>query len=452
MTTLIETVRARLIDAGYTGIISVTPYGDRDTDFTITFDRHVDADMLGSIETVPGFTLLSPVEGGMIVRVPVAWLDEADDTREPDVQLNTTSDSTVITEATVDPLIQRITDELARLGNKVEGVHISPYGRGKDCPTGDCYAVTFANADDIVAFEGHNFTSLWRNGNRFVVVGIPADWKQADPTPAADDLDLSETDAWVKSVNDAARAADAEFAEAMDISPIVHLAADDPDVQKATNKFVKIASGGKYKNTDEVFETGVEPALDETATLIKRLQRRVAELAEDKQRLEQRVETLVDERDELIEQRDSAIAMAAVASDLEAERVEEAMEGRTLLNPCKEVVTKRSITDSEFQKMLNDGWNIQHVQFQDVALHVVFIRQQSSAPSPLSNARRLVQPIGQPSSLFVTDSPPSGYGFVLQSEDVPLTPGAQVIYDEMQAASIARIRRDVARQLGVSSE
>lgn len=310
MTTLIETVRARLVGAGYTGILSVTPYGDRDTDFTVTFDRHVDADMLGS---VTAFELLSPVEDGMNIRIPVEWLDEADDTRAPDVQLNTTSDSTVPTKTTVDPAIGRITDELTRLGNNVVGARISVYHRGSECPTGDCYAVIFDKADDIVTFEGHNFTSLFRNGNRFVVVGIPAAWKQAEEIAPAEPTD------------------------------------------------------------DE---------LKETATLIKRLQRRVAELAEDKQRLEQRVETLMVERDELIEQRDSAIAMTSVASDLEAERTERALEGRLLTNPCKEVMTKRSITDSEFQKMLNDGWNIQHVQFQDVALHVVFIRQQSAAPAP----------------------------------------------------------------------
>lgn len=405
MTTLIETVRARLVGAGYTGIVTVEPYGDRDTDFTVTFDRHLDADTLASIEATEGFELLSPVEAGAIVRIPVEWLDEADDTRAPNAQLNTTSESTVHTETTVDPIIQRITDELTRLGNNIVGAHISVYGRGKGCPSGDCYAVTFNDESDIVTFEGHKFTSLFRSGNRFVVVGIPAEWKQADPTPAAD-LDLSETDAWVKSVNDAARAADAEFAEAMDISPIVHLAADDPDVQKATNKFVKIASGGKYKNTDEVFETGVEPALDVTATLIKRLQRRVAELAEDKQRLEQRVESLVDERDELIEQRDSAIAMAAVASDLEAERFEAAAEGRLVLNPCKEVVTlyhlvgrpdDRKKADAELAQYLNDRWEKFDcaVVAGEMTLRVItLVRQQPALmPNPLHAARQMIEPI-----------------------------------------------------------
>ncbi len=70
------------------------------------------------------------------------------------------------------------------------------------------------------------------------------------PTSPAKD-DRAETDTWVKQVNEAARAADAAFTESMYTLPVVHLAAEDPDVQKANDSFVKVASGGKFKSVDE---------------------------------------------------------------------------------------------------------------------------------------------------------------------------------------------------------
>lgn len=76
----------------------------------------------------------------------------------------------------------------------------------------------------------------------------------APPTSTAAAVADDPTDTWVKSVNDAARAADAAFAEAMNTSPVVHLAMTDPDVVKATNKFVKVASGGTFSTPDEVLK------------------------------------------------------------------------------------------------------------------------------------------------------------------------------------------------------
>lgn len=364
-----DRIRQALAGMNIQGIEPHALYAD---EWCLTFDHPLDSDMLGEIQKV--YTLSDVSDTAVIIRLPN--LDETPD--ESDVQPETTSDSTVPTKTTVDPAIGRITDELTRLGNNVVGARISVYHRGSECPTGDCYAVIFDKADDIVTFEGHNFTSLFRNGNRFVVVGIPAAWKQAEEIAPAEPTD------------------------------------------------------------DE---------LKETATLIKRLQRRVAELAEDKQRLEQRVETLVDERDELIEQCDSAIAMASVASDLEAERTERALEGRLLTNPCKEVMTKRSITDSEFQKMLNDGWNIQHVQFQDVALHVVFIRQQSAAPAPntlgaRAGAWRMIEPVPGTHTVY-----PPVPQFNIPAYDMPLglTQDERVEYrvNQIKAAAQDYIRARV---------
>lgn len=365
MTPITETIRVKLEALHFTGIQAVTPYGQDERVFTVNFDRHVDADLMASFQSA-GCDIREPGENAVAVLVPADWIVA------PDVQLNTTSDSTVQVLTADNPIVKHIFDELIRLGNKVDGAYINPYNRGKDCSTGDCYIIIFKNADDIVTFEGHAFASLFRNGNRMVVVGIPADWKQVEAATPADD------------------------------------------------------------------------ELTETAMWIKRLQHRIAELAEDKEHLEKRVETLVDERDELIEQRDSAIAMASVADDLRAEQVETALEGRALLNPCKEVVTKRSVSDSELQKMLNEGWNIQHMQFQDVALHVVFIRDLSApTPSPQHmGAWRLIEPIPGTHQVYPPVTP-----FSIPDYDMPLglTHDERVEYrvNQIKAAAQDYIRAQV---------
>jgi len=71
-------------------------------------------------------------------------------------------------------------------------------------------------------------------------------WDMVTTAPPVED-DLAKTDAWVKQVNEAARAADAAFAETLNMSPVVHLALEDPDVQAANDKFVQVASGGAFK-------------------------------------------------------------------------------------------------------------------------------------------------------------------------------------------------------------
>jgi hypothetical protein len=62
--------------------------------------------------------------------------------------------------------------------------------------------------------------------------------------------DYEETDAWVKAVNEAARECDDALREELDMSPIMHLAIESPDVQKAADKFMQTASGGKYHLKD----------------------------------------------------------------------------------------------------------------------------------------------------------------------------------------------------------
>lgn len=90
-------------------------------------------------------------------------------------------------------------------------------------------------------------------------------------------LDHSKTDAWVKQVNEAARAADAAFTESMNMSPVVHLAVGDPDVQEATNKFVQVASSGAFKTVDDLVDIQLKPESTDDASPEQEIAIRVAD-------------------------------------------------------------------------------------------------------------------------------------------------------------------------------
>jgi len=125
--------------------------------------------------------------------------------------------------------------------------------------------------------------------------------------------------------------------------------------------------------------------LTESARLIKELKDRNRELV-------RRNDALRDQVDSLIGHIDGAAQQAEAV----AERDEMLISNQPLI-VCKQVESIRHISDADFQKHLNEGWDALHIQFgENNILNVVFVREQP-APAPSNGNRtaaRLVTPVG----------------------------------------------------------
>lgn len=111
------------------------------------------------------------------------------------------------------------------------------------------------------------------------------------------------------------------------------------------------------------------------------------------------------------------------------------------LPTCKEVVTIRAITDADFQKHLNEGWEALHIQFADLnnALNVVFVREQP-APAPSNGtptSARLLTPVGP--TVIIGAPQPDAHG-ALHRKPVPTVTLNQQGTDPINYAHIATDR------------
>lgn len=145
---------------------------------------------------------------------------------------------------------------------------------------------------------------------------------------------------------------------------------------------------------DQVVKTAEPPVdiLDAAALVAEQAEVEDEELAETARiikELRERNDRLQVSNDALREQVDSLIAHidgAALQAEAVAEAAETSISTRHLTG-CKQVVSKRAIEDPALQKLINEGWELQHIQFSESGdLNVVLMRDQV-APAPTNGHR-----------------------------------------------------------------